>query len=115
MFMLLVIGAVMSAALCAPMQQSSDESVVSRKKRSEKANAVALIQALAKLQDMATEQQDYDFADEQEEEEDEDDDDDDAALVAAIESLPEEAQSQLLGSLIPLGISWIRSLFKKYG
>ena len=101
-FMLLVIGAVMSAALCAPMQQSSDESVVIRKKRSEK-NAVALMQALAKLQDMA-EQEDLDFADEQE---------DDDALMAAIESLPEEAQTQLIGALLPMGISLLSSLFSK--
>ena len=104
-FMLLVIGAVMSAALCAPMQQSSDESVVSRKKRSEKANTVALIQALAKLQDMA-EQEDLDFADEQEEEEDDD------TLVAAIESLPEEAQTQFWSALLPVVGSLVSNLIR---
>ena len=51
-FMLLIIGAVISIALCAPTQQSSDASLVGRKKQSEIANAVTLIQALAKLQDV---------------------------------------------------------------
>lgn len=69
--MLLIIGAVISVALCAPMQQSSDASPVGRKKQSENliANAVALIQALAKLQDMAK-HQNFDFTDNQEEEDD---------------------------------------------
>ena len=40
---------------------------------------------------------------------DEDDDD----LVAAIESLPEEAQEQLLSTLLPLGISLLSNLFRK--
>lgn len=41
------------------------------------------------------------------------DDQEDDDIMAAIESLPEEAQEQLLSSLIPLGISLFSSLFRK--
>ena len=40
-------------------------------------------------------------------------DQEDDDFMAAIESLPEEAQEQLLSSLLPLGISLLRNLFRK--
>ena len=115
LLVLLAIAALISVAVCAPIssrvsQQERDQpnsgknlvnKLLTRIKRDQNAEtAAALIQALLMRNANANEE---DFVKEQEYGDDD--------LIAAIESLPEEAQAQAWSFLLPIAGSLLSSLF----